>query len=310
MRILFIGNFEVTYSSEYHYLQTFLNLGHEITTAQENKTSFSEIIKKLDNIDLLYHVHTHGWHIQGLKNIYTICKIKGIPTVGYHLDLWKGIEREKDLLTDEYWNIEYFFTVDKLFVEDLARMGIKAYFLPAGVYEKECYLAKPDKEKYPHDIIFVGSRGYHHEWQYRGQLIEWLEKTYGDRFAQYGGGGLGTIRGDELNQLYASSKIVVGDTLCKGFNYPYYLSDRIFETTGRGGFIIHPYITGIDLLFNKKELVCYKFNDFDDLKSKIDYYLEHEKEREAIRLAGHNRTKKDHTYTQRLQYILDVVTKK
>ena len=63
---------------------------------------------------------------------------------------------------------------------------------------------------------------------------------------------MGVIRGKELNDLYATAKVVVGDTLCKGFNYPYYFSDRLFETTGRGGFLIHPYIKGLEDYFEVK----------------------------------------------------------
>jgi len=111
-----------------------------------------------------------------------------------------------------------------------------------------------------------------------------------------------------LNQLYSDTKIVIGDTLCIGFDYPYYLSDRIFETTGRGGFIIHPYIKGIEDLFEiGKEIVTYQFGDFDDLFKKIDYYLKHDKEREAIRKAGFERTKRDHTYRQRWEQIIKEV---
>lgn len=309
MKVVFIGNFEVDYSSENHYKKTLEKLSCTVIPIQENKTDFTQIMRELKEADMLFHVHTHGWHIGGLRQIYDYCRLVGIPTVGYHLDLWLGLEREKDIDTDPYWHIQYFFTVDKLMADFLnAREDMpKAYFLPAGVFEDECYLAKPDREKYPHDVIFVGSRNYHPEWQYRGKLIECLEKNYKERFAQYGGGGLGTVRGHELNTLYASAKIVIGDTLCKGFDYPYYLSDRIFETIGRGGFLIHPYIEGLNDLFAESELVTYEFNHFEQLREKIDYFLENETEREKIKKAGHERVKKEHTYTQRLQYILDTV---
>lgn len=58
-----------------------------------------------------------------------------------------------------------------------------------------------------------------------------------------------------------------------------------------------------------KHLVFYKFGDFDDLKSKIDYYLEHDDEREKIRLAGHEHVKANHTYRQRWEAIITEVTR-
>lgn len=315
-KICFIGNFEVDYSSESHYLKTLEKLGYEVMPLQENQTTITNIDRLFSdqNCDMLFWVHTHNWSIPSgdvksmtMEDLLRKLKVSGIPAVGYHLDLWKGLEREKDLETDPYWNIEYFFTCDKLFVDDLKAKGIKAYFLPAGVFEDECYIGDI-KEEFKHDVIFVGSRGYHSEWPYRGQLIEWLEKTYGSRFAQYGGGGKGTIRGKDLNNLYASSKIVIGDTLCKNFDYPFYSSDRLWETIGRGGFLIYPKIYGLGKHFtDKKEVIYYPYNDFEYLKYAIDYFLEHDQEREKIRIAGFERCKREGTYTQRLEFILDVI---
>ena len=38
---------------------------------------------------------------------------------------------------------------------------------------------------------------------------------------------------------------------------------------------------------------------------KIDYYLEHDKERKAIQKAGHEKTIKDHTYTLRIKKLIE-----
>lgn len=335
MRITFVGNFDVPFSTESHHKWTYEKLGHEVIALREAKTSKEVILENALKSDLLVWTHTHGWITEGMEEIFRICKEKNIPTVGYHLDLFKGISREINLDTDPYWNIEYFFTADKNFVPDLKAKGIKAYYLPAGVVENECYMAEPDRQRFPHDIIFTGSKGYHNEWPYRSKLINWLQETYGDKFGHYGGDGIGNIRitGDDLNILYASAKIVIGDTLCKGFDYPDYFSDRLFEVTGRGGFMIFPSIEGLNDMFqvgneyalnaikdiidpkisdlqHRCELVIYTFDNFDVLKNTIDYYLEHDEDREKIRLAGFHRTKKDHTYTKRLEYLLKTVFNK
>lgn len=312
MKIVFIGNFDIDYTTETHHKKTFEKLGHEVITFQENKCDINDILREATNSDMLYWTHTHGWKVGTDEQVvFLLSELKrlGIPSVGYHLDLWLGIQRQKDLETDPYWNIQYFFSVDKMMVdlmntrEDLP----KSFFLRAGVFEDDCYLGTP-REEYKTDVLFVGSRNYHVEWPYRPHLIRWLEETYGPRFKQYGGGGLGTIRGKDLNDLYASSKVVVGDTLCKDFNYPDYLSDRVFETTGRGGFIIHPYISGLEECFTLgEEIGSYPFNNFELLKKKIDFYIENDALREKIRLAGHGRTKKEHTYTNRIHELLTIL---
>lgn len=307
MKILFFGNFSVDYCSEVHYSKTLKNLGHEVIQMQEGEATYVQLIAA-QNIDLFFWVHTHGWATKDIDRTLQHFKDNNIPIVAYHLDLYIGLKREPQM--EEYVTmVEHFFTVDKLMAIMLnEHTQTKGYYLPPGVFKDECYIAEPNPNKYPHEIVFTGSRHYHVEWPYRKQLIEWLEKTYGDMFAQYGGGGLPVLRGHELNVLYSSAKIVIGDTLCIGFKYPYYFSDRLCEVPGRGGFMIFPDIRGIDSMYNiGKEMVTYKYGDFEELKEKIDYYLANNAERESIRIAGHNKTKNSHTYTNRLQKILETL---
>ena len=308
MKITFLGNFSVPYSSENHHVKTLESLGHEVICLQEGKIDGNEIVRQALLSDLFVVVHTHGWVTPVLSLADVLRLLKGkVTTLTYHLDLWFGIERQKDLETDDFYKlIDHFFCTDKLMADWFNdNTKVKGHFLPAGVYHEETYLLDLPKTN---DVIFVGSKGYHNEWKWRPQLIDWLYKTYGDRFKHYGNDGLGVVRGDDLNRLYSSTKIVVGDTLCLNFNYPYYLSDRVFETTGRGGFLLMPYIKGIEDLFEVgKEIITFKFGDFKDLKKKIDYYLEHDEEREKIRIAGFERTKKDHTYKNRWIKILETI---
>jgi len=310
MKITFLGNFGVDFSSESHHVKSLESLGHEVIKLQERNTTSELIFEVASRSDLFVWVHTHGWNTPGvltMRELLKLLKSRNIPTLTYHLDLWFGIQRQKEMETEDYWNIQHFFTADKNMANWLNKnTPVKGHYLAAGVFDQECYLNQNVNQN--KDVVFVGSRGYHPEWQWRPQLVDWLRETYGQRFFHYGGDGIKVVRGHELNMIYAESKVVIGDTLCLNFDYPNYLSDRIFETTGRGGFIIHPYIKGIEDFFEiGKEIVTFKFGDFKDLKSKIDYYVENKKEREEIRRAGSERTKRDHTYLQRWAKILEVI---
>lgn len=312
-KIAFLGNFRVDYSTETHHAKTLDSMGHEVIRLQETESTSQDIFDAARSSDLFVWVHTHGWKTPGrlpMNKILIKLKNLGVPTMTYHLDLWFGLKRQADLRNDSFYKtIGHFFTVDNLMADWFNKnTSVKGHFIFAGVYEKECYIHKDYNNEFDNDVIFVGSKGYHKEYPYRPQLIDFLRKTYGDRFLHVGGDGdTGTIRGDELNRIYAKSKISIGDSLNIKFNYPYYTSDRLFESTGRGGFTIYPNIKGLDQAFTEEEIVWYEHGSLKDLKNKIDYYLEHDKEREAIRIAGHNRTKADHTYTQRWQQILTEV---
>lgn len=325
MKIVFLGNFGVDHSSETHHKKSLESLGHEVVALQETQAGSEQILEEAMEADMFVWVHTHQWETPGSLSMETVLrylKKANVPTVTYHLDLWLGLQRQSDLDKDSvYKTIEHFFTVDKQMADWFnENTEVKGHYLPAGVFGEDCYMApqteevlyknRPPIPVYLNDVIFVGSRGYHPEWKYRPQLIDWLKLIYGDRFKHYGGDGLGVVRGKELNQLYADTKIAVGDSLCLNFDYPGYWSDRIYETTGRGGFIIHPEIEGLETQFEYgKEIATYKFGDFYGLEQKINYYLDNPDEREAIRKAGFERTKRDHTYAKRWEHIINEITK-
>lgn len=305
--IVFLGNFRVDYTSETHHANTLESLGHSVVRLQETEARSEDIYQLAVKSDLFIWVHTHGWRTTGRYDMSKVLRNlneRKVPTMTYHLDLWFGLQRQKDLdKYPVYKNIGHFFTVDKKMADWFnEKTSVVGHYIPAGVYDKECYYTPTKKVT---DVVFVGSKKYHPEWQYRPQLINWLSETYGDRFKHYGSGGIESVRGDKLNNIYASTKVVVGDSLCINFKYTDYWSDRIYETMGRGGFIIHPFIPGLEKEFeDKKHLVFYEFGNFNQLKELIDYYLEHDEEREKIRIAGHELVKTKYTYKNRWQQIL------
>ncbi len=312
MRIAFLGNFGVDYSSETHHANSIESLGHTVVRLQEGKTSGEQVLAEALKSDLLVVVHTHGWNTPGkpLHEVLETLKARGIPTATYHLDLWFGLQRQKDLDKDPFYrSIGWFFTVDQLMADWFNQnTSVQGRFLPAAVYGPECYISDKPSE-HANDVVFVGSKRYHDEWRWRPQLIDWLRKTYGPRFTHVGGDGdTGTLRGDALNRMYANSKVAVGDTLCLGFDYPYYASDRLFEASGRGGMQLFPRIKGLDKLFTDGEhLRFFDFGDFDQLRGLIDHYLTNDSERERIRRAGHEHVKANHTYAHRWSQILGTV---
>jgi glycosyltransferase involved in cell wall biosynthesis len=306
-KITFLGNFRVDFTSESHHAKTLESLGHEVIRLQETEVTAETVLQNAKESVLFVWVHTHGWSTPGIINMQDVLialKKYKIPSMTYHLDLWFGLRRQRDLRRNPvYQYIDHFFTVDRKMADWFnTRTSVKGHYVPAGVYDKECtYVPATHKE----DVIFVGSKTYHAEWPYRPKLINFLSHTYGAKFNLYGREGLGVVRGQDLNNLYASTKVVVGDTLCPNFDYPDYWSDRIYETIGRGGFLIHPYISGLEKEFeDKKHVVFYEYNNLNQLKQLVDYYLENDEEREKIRKAGHDLVKNNYTYRNRWQTIL------
>lgn len=309
MKIVLLGNYDIFYSCETYYVESLEALGHHVTPLQEGEVPLEEIRDYALVSDLFIWVHGHQPHIEGMGNLLLELTAEGIKTVSYHHDLFFGLKREEELHTqDIYKHIQHFFTTDKLMAEWFNKnTEVKGHYLPSGVYHREAIMIPREKDI---DVVFVGNKGYHPEWPYRPQLINWLRDNYGADWYSTEADSRGVKRGMALNQLYADAKIVIGDTLCPDFTYPYYWSDRIWETLGRGGFLIHPKIKGLeDYVEDGKHLVLYNYGDFRQLKAAIDYYLDNPQERKRIRKAGHELVKSKHTYKHRWETIIDEINK-
>lgn len=81
---------------------------------------------------------------------------------------------------------------------------------------------------------------------------------------------------------------------------------RAFDIMGCGGFLISNFQEDfLDYFVPDEDFVYYE--SYEDLISKIDYYLEHDDEREAIAQNGYQKVKENHTYEKRVQEILAVI---
>lgn len=313
MDIVFLGNHSVDYSSESHHAATLEAMGHTVYRIQEGKES----LDGLRAMDLFIWVHTHGVKVPGIEKHLAYLRKMGTPAITYHLDLWLGLRRQSEMV-GPYWDLDHFFTADPQMATWINEREtphshlhkMQGHYLPAAVFGPECIVGEYlDPHPYANNVIFVGQRNYHPEWPYRRQLVDWLADTYGTRFTRIAGDcPSGTVRGGALNHLYQTSKVVVGDSLCPGFTYRGYWSDRVYETLGRGGFLIHPRVPGMDEVFDDGEhLVFYEYGDFYALQKAIDHCLIADQGREAIRQQGQRYVAAKHTYRQRWQTILDTV---
>jgi spore maturation protein CgeB len=73
-----------------------------------------------------------------------------------------------------------------------------------------------------------------------------------------------------------------------------------------GAFYMVEYMEELEEFFEVgREIVCY--TDVDDLVEKCLYYLSHDSERERIRLAGHERALRDHSWQRRFTTVFEQV---
>jgi len=113
---------------------------------------------------------------------------------------------------------------------------------------------------------------------------------------------------EEMVKMYSRSKISLGfggaDTSSE-LEKPERLRAvklRDFEAPMSGAFYLTEYRNELENHYNiGDEIVCY--HDTEDLIEKIKYYLAHEDEAEAIREAGYQRARRDHTWANRFEQV-------
>lgn len=305
MRIAFLGNFGPEFSTENEYKWTFEQLGHSVIPLQEARATTTECLASGMNADVFCWVNTHGWQTPGPGSMYDVLETlrqAGRKSFGMHLDRYQGLQRgdgrEGRVGTTPWWKMDYIFTADGGNSEFFKARSVNHYWLAPAVAKRHCYVGN-FRPEFACDVAFVGARGYHPEYGFRPQLVEWLDGQRQWNVKRFGGDRPG-YRGAPLNDIYASATVVVGDSCFAGA--PFYWSDRVPETLGRRGFLLHPFSEGMEM-----PMAHYNPGDLGDLGDKIRYWLADAFHREVMQERGFEWVKEHDTYHNRVQEMFQVM---
>ena len=213
-----------------------------------------------------------------------------ILDINYHPKAIWLIDTHLSLICDEVMakSFDIIFVAQKEDYEKLKRKFKYVYWLPlAGDPE---YHGKKNLEKI-YDIGFVGGLGMGK----RKKFLLKLKKEYPNHF-------ISPADCKKIGEIYSQSKIVFNYSIKNDINM------RIFEALMSGSMLITNRIqnNGFEELFEEnKDLVV--FDNWKDLKEKINYYLSHEEEKEKIAFNGYQKVFNFHKYEDRIKFILEKI---
>lgn len=325
LRIVFVGNFlidrhppieppETRWSTECQVAWTLEAMGHRVARCQEDDPDVGWAARvdlaKEWNADLVLWVQTWpGIDPPGAFRALDEFGRAGIPTVSFHLDLYWGLGRAPQLLEAPFWRTDWVFTADGGHQDEFARAGINHVWSPPAVFEPDAvYRGAPREEWQRWPIVFLGSYPYPHPQHApaRAEIVNQVGSYFRPRFRLYKSG----IRRRDLCDFVASVKVIVGDS-CLAGRAPRYWSDRIPEILGRGGFLIHPYVDGIeDHYTDGVHLRLFEAGDMGQLLSICRHHLdtpEGQAEAAQIGAQGRRHVLGAHTYRHRLEALLATV---
>lgn len=257
LTVLFVGNYKHSWCSEVHFTRSIESLGHTVVRIQEDECDWAALPRLADEhgAHLLCWTRTWPTDFDTVAKPFEELRRMGVPTVVRHLDLYFNLLRSHQIDDDPFFRCPD-LVVTPHDTDEWAAHGIEHWWQPPGVVADECGPVEPDHRKYPHPVVFVGSGAFrpypHPEWApVRARVLDACSGSFGKQFGRWPRPG-SPIRGLDLQTLYASAKVVVGDSCLVG-NPRAYWSDRTPESLGRGALLLHPVVPGfIDTAENQE----------------------------------------------------------
>jgi spore maturation protein CgeB len=216
-----------------------------------------------------------------------------------------------------YWkriapHFDIFFSIQTgAFVEALAEAGANNhYYLPVAFDNNLEDFPVRSPTRTP--LSFMGAP-YPNRVRVFEKLARYNLKIYGEGWDSYPVSGIATggrrITTAEARSIYRNTAINLNlhssmDPHTIGGDF---VNPRTFELAGLGCFQLSDRRELLPPLYEEDEVV--RFGDEADLMEKIEYYLEHEDEREEIAGKARRRTFRNHLYEHRAVEIINAVQK-
>ncbi len=320
MKILYValkwnyGQLSAGISAEhYHFYHPFIHMGHDIlyfdlTLMQYGRESMNQRlleVAKREKPDLMFTVlHTNELDPSVIREI---SESSDTITLNWFCDdQWRFENYSR------YWApcFNWVVTTAPSALPKYANLGYSNVIKSQWACNHLVFRKLDLPLKY--DVTFVGQT--HSD---RPKIIRSLRDS-GINIHVWGNGSeLGYLPQGEMIGVFNQSRINLNmtkaSTCSQGLEYarthahrqnPKQIKGRSFAIPGCGGFQLSGSVGDLNEYYEiGKEIVCYE--DVEDLREKIQYYLSNEDERAAIAQAGYQRTLREHTYVHRFVDIFE-----
>lgn len=204
-------------------------------------------------------------------------------------------------------NFDLFLTNDPRLLLGYRELGANAEILRFGTNEK-IFRPLPPLEKYRTDVLIIGRCLPNRVGHVKAILKHFDTVVYGEGWEDYGIQSRGTIYGDDFMHALNSARIAPV-FLQNPDGSSMFVKVGILDFPSAGALVITNYLPAVEnyLTFGKEII---GFTTTEDLIAKIGYYLTHPEDAEAIRKAGHERVRQEHTWSRVWPRLLSYLNQK
>jgi hypothetical protein len=301
VRLVLLGNPRLRRSWKNCIAHAARALGWQVTVLQDDAVTIGRVITACEGADLLLWARSHHHSpIGDVESMWRAVEAGGTATAAVHLDLYWGVpHRQQQIGRDPWWKARHVFTADgnpehqRLFEQ----RGVRHHWLVPPAADR--YAGRGEhRNDYATDLLFVGTCGRAHTGTGRRELLDWARHRYNGRFRWRGRAGRDGIWGRDLADLYTSAAVVLGDSVpC-----PRYWSDRVSNTLGMGGVLVHPDVDGLAEQYGDA-VVTYPRGNMRALAGILDDLLADPNRREQLRQQGVRTVANRHLWRHRLPEI-------
>lgn len=236
--------------------------------------------------------------------------IKALKANGGFIVGWSGDKRhkvEECYFRYAQWGFDLTTFSNQEDIDIVRKCGYDADFLQIGISPDIYSINGPINSLAP--LVFMGNSFSHFPLSgLRREMVRELKRTYGDNFKAFGNGmpdgNFNSSQRDEA-AVYRGAKIGIN---LSHFDSERYSSDRLFRMIGTGIMVLSHRYKGIEQDFEIGTHLDV-WDDLNDLKQKINYYLHNENKRAEIAKNGHELAMKRHTFFQMGNDILSLYNK-
>lgn len=284
---------KVAVVAEYDYVTRHAEVGKDRMIIE-----IRDLIDRLQPTILLTQLHNpteiNDIDIHGIKNNWP-----DVKRVNWNGDFWPD-----NLLSEEGIKLAKSFdlqlTVNRDALNKYKQMGVMAEYWQIG-YEPDGIGCQANAS---YDVVFLANRYSKDRYTFVSKL-----RNLNINFGLYGNGwpsgwsnGQSTYNFSEACKVYKGAKISIGDSQWPETGF---VSNRVFQALAAGGSALaHQYFRDMDKLGLVDGETCITWRDFEELATKIKYYLNHEKERKQIATAGEQLALTRHSFDVRVQELL------
>lgn len=231
-----------------------------------------------------------------------------LKSLGAYIIQWSGDKRNG--LPHWYvdyanWGVDLSCFSNMADVRTMRTFGYESDWLQIG-YDPTLYF--PGTGEGGAEIVFMGNNcGGFPLSQMRRDMVTFLRAEYGGRFGLYGSGWAdadGNFNGDQVSEaaVYRSAKIGIN---LSHFDTDRYTSDRFFRMAGCGICILSHNFHGAKEMFPGVG----RWDNFEELKCHIDWYLENENFRQNAANYGHSLAVTEYTFENMAKNIIELYEK-